>query len=325
MRRPVLRAVLLLAAFELAACRDSSGPDGPPLTHPALGEVSAALALSGRPHGVAASESGVFYISQIDGNSVTRGTVDSTSQAFSGSVDVGLTPAHVALDAAATTAYTADQSGNTVSVIDVATNTMVGSIALTDGGFNLAVLPNGSRLYATTASGTLHTIDTRGLAVIGTTDVGGGANGLTFHEASSTLYVSSIQESRITEIDTRTNAIIRTYGVSDGPQRIAVSTDGSALYIASQSVGLEILDLNTGRRAPVVGVDPGAVGLALSPDGEQVYVTNPPKGLVHIVDVASRLVVKVLSGLASPRNVAFAAWGTTAIVTGEGNEVYFIR
>jgi YVTN family beta-propeller protein len=139
------------------------------------------------------------------------------------------------------------------------------------------------------------------------------------------LYVSSISADQVTAIDMATDQIVRTYPVSGGPQRIAVHGAGDELYIASQAVGLEVLDLTTGTHTAVAGVGAGGVGLALSPDEQQLYVTRPPSGELIIVDRASRQVVKTLDGLSSPRNVAFTADGRVALVTGEGNVVYFIR
>jgi DNA-binding beta-propeller fold protein YncE len=109
------------------------------------------------------------------------------------------------------------------------------------------------------------------------------------------------------------------------PQRIAVNRTGNELYIASEAVGLEVLNLASGTHEPVSGVGVGAVGLALSPDEQVLYVTRPPAGELVIVDCVSRQVVKTLSFLSRPRNVAFAANGRVALVTGERGVVYFIR
>ena len=310
----------------LVGCGSSStSPNPSPVIHHPRGDINATLPLSGRPHGVAVADNGTFYISRIDVDSVTRGQVDSVTQVFTGSAAVGVTPAHVALTPDGQTAFTANQFGNTVSVIDVATNMDTTEIPLTDGGFNLLVSPNGQRLYVTTAAGVLHVIDVATLQVIDTVSVGAAANGLAIDAQAQRLYVSSISADHVTAIDMVTNQIIRTYDVAAGPQRIAVHAAGDELYIASQAVGLEVLNLNTGVHTPVPGVSPGAVGLALSPDEEQLYVTRPPAGELVIVNRANRQVVKVFDGLASPRNVAFADSGRVALVTGEGDVVYFLR
>lgn len=315
----------LLIVPTLFSCEgDGTGPEELPPTHP-LGNISVTLVLDGRPHGVAVAPSGTFYISRINDDSVTRGQVDSLTQEFTGSAAVGQTPAHVALTPDGLTAFTANQYGNSVSVVDVVTNRETGEIPLSDGGFNLLVSPDGNRLYVTTAAGVLHIINVATLEVIETVSVGEAANGLAIDADAQRVYVSSILADRVSAISTTTNQIERTYEVSEMPQRIAVNSTGDELYIASEAVGLEVLDLASGAHDSVPGVGDGAVGLALSPDEQVLYVTRPPAGELVIVDLASRQVLKTLSFLARPRNVAFAANGRVALVTGEGGVVYFIR
>ncbi|UCG88127.1 MAG: YncE family protein [Gemmatimonadota bacterium] len=315
---------LLLLPTMLSCDGNGTGPEELPPTHP-LGNIDATLELDGRPHGVAVASSGIFYISRIADDSVTRGQVDSLTEAFTGSAAVGDTPAHVALTPDGRTAFTADQYGNTVSVVDVVTNRQTHEIPLSDGGFNLLVSPDGNRLYVTTAAGILHIINVATLQVIETVSVGEAANGLAIDADAQRVYVSSIFANRVTAINTTTNQIERTYEVAEMPQRIAVNSTGDELYIASEEVGLEVLNLSSGAHTPVPGVGEGAVGLALSPDEEVLYITRPPAGELVIVDRGSRQVVKTFSFLARPRNVAFAVNGRVALVTGEGGVVYFIR
>lgn len=307
-----------------AACKGPSEPELPELTHP-TGERVSTLPLAGRPHGVAVASNGTFYVSQIDANAVTRGMLTRTDESFTGQVGVGAAPAHVALDAQAGAAYTANQFGNSVSVIDAATNALAGAIALPSGGFNLLVSPDGRRVWATTAGGTLHVIDMATRQVAATVSVGAAANGLAYDAHSGTLYVSSIATSTVTAVDVAEARVKRSYAVGGMPQRLALSPDGTELYIASEQHGLEILTLTTGAVATVSAVPPGTVGLALTPDGAHVYVTNPPAGRVYVVDRATRQLVRVHAGMGTPRNVAFDGVGATAIVTDETNRVHFIR
>ena len=319
--RMTLSFVALLGGV---ACKGASEPEGPKLTHP-TGDRIASLPLTGRPHGVAVAANGTFYVSQIDADRITRGAVTDSMQVFAGTVTVGSMPAHVALDPRAGAAYTTNQFGNSVSVVDAVANSLAGTIPLSSGGFNLLVSPDGSRVWATTAGGTLHVIDAATRQLVGSVSVGAAANGLAYDVRSKTLYVSSISSATITAIDAVGNGVKRTYPVGEMPQRLALSPDGAELYIASEAHGLQVLTLATGVVANVSVVPPGAVGLALSPDGVHLYITNPPAGQVYVVDRATRHLVRVHGGMVRPRNVAFNAEGTTAIVTDEGNLVHFIR
>jgi YVTN family beta-propeller protein len=211
-----------------------------------------------------------------------------------------------------------------MSIVDIASSATIATVPLSNGGFNVIADPGSSRVYVTTASGMLHVVDATTRAVVAQVQVGAASNGLALDRGRGLLYVSSISAGTVTVVNTTTNAIVTTFAVSGNPQRIALSADGMTLFIATEAVGLEILDVASGDHAGVAGVAPGAVGLALSPDGQKVYVTNPPAGLLQIVDVATHQVT-TLAQLARPRNVAFGLSGAVALVTGEGGVVYVIR
>ena len=311
-------------AILLTSCGLGTDPRPPQLTHP-TGDDVVFLVLGGRPHGVATATNGRFAISQIDGHQVTFGVIADGSQAFTSSASVGNTPAHVAINRAGTRAYTADQYGNTLSVVDVSTGDPLATVPLGGNGFNLLVSSTGQRVYVTTGNGLLHIIDAASNTSLEAIEVGAAANGLALHEPSGTLYVSSRDAARITAIDTDELAVIRMYSVSGSPQRIAISADNSELYIASEAVGLEILDVANGERTIVQAVEGAAVGLAQSPDAEEIWVTHPPLGLVTVVDRVSRVVKRTDEIGSSPRNVAFDLTGATAIISDEANRVYFVR
>jgi YVTN family beta-propeller protein len=324
--RPLTGALAIL--LTLGCGGGSTGPDlGNPSsgsnTHP-NGAIASTLSITGRPHGVAIASNGRFCVSQIDLASVTCGMLTAQSVTVQGAVTVGETPAHVALSADGTRAYTANQYGSSASVVDVSGQSLVGTVALPGQGFNVLADPGSSRVYVTTGSGMLEVIDAGTRTVVAQASVGAAANGLALDRTAGILYVSSISAGTVTAVNTSTNAVTRTYTVSANPQRIALSADGKTLYVANESSGLDILDVATGSRTIVSGVSPQAVGLALSPDGKVVYVTNPPQGKLQIVDLATQQVT-TLSGLGTPRNVAFGLSGAVALVTGEQNTVYVIR
>jgi len=328
---PLLLAVVPLLL--LAGCKGSTGPkERPrvvvlPATHP-TGQQLTVLALAGRPHGVSVAPTGIFYVSQIDNASVTKGELRGAGRdVLLGEAAVGTSPAHVAVNATATNAYSTDQGSGTLSIIDVAQNRRRASLQLQSGGFNLLAAPNGRHVYATTASGTLVVIATTATteSIVATLNVGGAANGLALDVANERLYVSSISAGTVTTIDTRTNAIVRTTTVGGRPQRLALTRDGTTLYIANEDLGLQRLTLATGGLMAFSGVARGVVGLALTPDGQQLYVTNPPAGRVEVVNVVSGAVVQTITAAIRPRNVTFDVRGTTALITDEANQLVLVR
>jgi len=317
-----MKRLSVIAAILLVGCRGSSPTEPVTATHPE-GVVATTLALSGRPHGVTIAPNGTFCVSQIDGNSVTCGTLTATTVQLGPVIPVGLTPAHVALDPSGKVAYTANQTGNSASIIDVDAAQVVATVPLGDGGFN--VTASRRRAYVTTAGGQVFIIDAQNRQAITNLPVGAAANGLALDTLASALYVSSRDAGTVTVINTSSNVVTRCIPVGTGALRVALSPDRKTLYVASEQSGAEIVNLSTGAVSSIPGVATGAVGLALSPDGGRLYIANPPGGLVQIVDPSSRTVLSTLTGLGRPRNVAFGASGATALVTDEDGRIIVIR
>jgi YVTN family beta-propeller protein len=142
------------------ACGGSSptgpGPGQPSTTHP-QGTITSTLTLSGRPRGVAIASSGRFCVSQIDGASITCGMLTATDVTLLGPILVDLQPAHVALSADGNLAYTANQYGNSLSVVNLGTSAVVATIPLPSNGFHVLADPGSARVYVTTSTGSSST------------------------------------------------------------------------------------------------------------------------------------------------------------------------
>jgi YVTN family beta-propeller protein len=79
---------------------------------------------------------------------------------------------------AAPFAYVANESSNTVSVIDTATNAVVATVTVGGLPLGVAVTPDGKHAYvANRANGTVSVIDTASNTVVATVTVGNGAGG----------------------------------------------------------------------------------------------------------------------------------------------------
>jgi YVTN family beta-propeller protein len=274
------------------------------------------------PYGLALAKTGKLYVAQIRADQLGR--IDLATLSYQGSTAVPGTPAHVAVNPAGTFAYTTNQTGATIGVVDLHSFSQVATIALTDGGFNLIMNAAGTRLYATTASGRLHVIDPATRTVLSSMAVGPAANGLAFSPNGATLYASSRDAGTVAAIDVATNTITAIYSVGGSPQRLAVSPDGTELYVATEGVGLGIVDLRNGTLSSVA-LPTGGYGVGLTPDAKQLFVTSPLAGTVTVIDRATRAIVRTIAGAGMPRNVAFQPGGCTAIVSDEMGRVLFIR
>ena len=324
--------------FGLAVLASCSSPTGEPgssygllasqsgtkPTHPA-GTVSAIAPLGGEPYGLAIDPAGDLLVAQVLADSVTRFALPGTTPVAAIFTGSSTGPVHVAINPASTTAYVVEQFANAVAVIDLATNAISTTIPLTNSGFNVAVAPNGQRVYASTANGQLFVIDATSNSVVDTLTVGSAANGFAFSPDGSVLYASSRDAGTVTAFRTSDDARLATYTVGGRPQRLAVAPGGARLYAANEDSGLSVVNIKKGTVLPSVNPIGSGYGLGITPDGAQLYLTDPLSGRLAIIDQKSLATVQILTLGGQPRNVAFDASGATGVVTDGFGRVILIH
>ena len=122
-------------------------------------------------------------------------------------------------------AYVTNTVADTVSVINTATNLVVGSpIAVGINPNGVAITPNGAFAYVTNyADGTVSVIDTATNSVVGSPIlVGDGPNVVAITPDGAYAYVPNTNEDTVSVIDTATNTVSATIGVGDGPIGVAI-------------------------------------------------------------------------------------------------------
>ncbi len=178
--------------------------------------------------------------------------------------------------------YTGNYDDDSVSVIDTATNQVVGApIPAGNGPYSMAVTPNGK-----------------------------------------TLYVAGEISEDLTAIDTQTNQPVGTIPLGIQTATIAISPDGTIAYVTNQEANnFVVVNLQTGQvvGAPVaVGEDPW--GVAFSPDGKTAYVPNESDNNVSVIDTQTRQVVGTIPVGEGPINVVFSPNGKIAYVNNYGGD-----
>ena len=130
------------------------------------------------------------------------------------------------------------------------------------------------------------------------------------------------------EIDMPSSALTgRTFGAASAfVTQSVVSPDGATLYVTVQNPALldgdiAAFDLFNGSGKPAM-TGAGGFGVAITPDGQELWAVGY-SGL-HITDLttgATRVVVTPVEG----RRIVFTPDGSTAVITGEGGGVVFVR
>lgn len=183
----------------------------------------------------------------------------------------GVPPQAPALPGAAATSsrdrvYTADQTSNTVSVIDAGTNTLLGTIALGDPRPNvLGALYNKQ-------------IDVHGLG---------------FSPDGALLDVVSVTSNAVTIIETATNRVRGTVYLGRAPHEGFFTPDNKELWVAVRGEGyVSVIDPVALRETQRIPTTEGVAMIAFRPDGKVAFVNSSRTAELTVVDVASHIVLK---------------------------------
>jgi YVTN family beta-propeller protein len=225
---------------------------------------------------------------------------------------------------AAPLAYTANYEGNSVSVINTATNAVVGKpIPVGKGPASVAVTPDGKRAYVTNfTSGDVSVIETaKGEALPGTIKVGEGPEAIAISPDGKTAYVADLEGDEVIEINLQTNLVVREFSGIVEPVGIAVAPDGKSVWVTSRKEN-DVWVLDPARLEPIgkpipVGLEPQAV--IFSPDGKTAYVSDTNSEEVSTIDTATHLVGGFKAG-AVPWGLAITPDGKKLFVANNGDD-----
>jgi len=242
--------------------------------------------------------------------------------------------------------YTSDQFSNTVSVIDPASNRLLGVIRLGDPTpANLSPLYRGQLLVhgmgfspdhrtllaVAIGSNSVSFIDTGTNAVKHTAYVGRSPHEAFFTPDGREVWVSIRGENSILVLDAQTYKETARIEVPNGPGMTIFSPDGAYAYVCS-SFSPETVVIQTKDRAIVGRVkqeSPFSPDIAATPDGKQVWLTLKDVGRTMVFDAHPPFaVLKVLNTgpITNHVNIARTAAGQFAYVTVGGlNQVKVFR
>lgn len=193
-------------------------------------------------------------------------------------------------------------TGDSISVVAPQTNTVVASVAVSNGPTDVSFNPQDTRLYVTHQPGNLvSVIDATNNTVLTTVPLSFSPISSVVSRDGSALYVSdySFSGALVAVFDTRSNTLLRRMPVGNRSTGIAITPDGRSLVVANDlSSTVSVIDTATDAvREPVAvssagpfdgafitpdksatGASPtggGTVSLSLSGGGTLCRVTSP--------------------------------------------------
>jgi YVTN family beta-propeller protein len=223
--------------------------------------------------------------------------------------------------AAAPFAYIPNYGGDSVTVLDTATNTVTATVPVGSNPYAVAVSPDGSTVYVTNSNGvtSISVINATSNTVTATVRVGALPMGVAVSPDGSTVYVANWGENTVWVINTASNTHTATVSGMDRPSGVAVSPDGSTAYTSNSDGTVSVINATSNTITATIHLgslnDVVTPAIAVSPDGSMVYVTSSVNGVVFVINAASNTVTATVNVGDDPYAVAVSPDGSTVYVT----------
>lgn len=270
-----------------------------------------------------------------------RGVLSITAAAISMMLSVGAARAQSVklFQNAVGSVYTADEIGNSISMINLATG-QVTIVATTISPHNVQVTADGVRLLAVgdtlgasgeqahgkiphgmKAAGTLLLFSTASLDAgpMASLVVGDHPAHVVIEKDGARAFVTLSGENALAIIDLKRNAIVRKIATGRYPHGLRISPNGGAAYVANvddESVSvIDTVSLTETAKIPV-GKSPVQVGF--TPDGMRAYVSLRDENKVAVIDTKSRSVIARIDVGRNPIQVHATADGRFVYVANQG-------
>jgi YVTN family beta-propeller protein len=215
--------------------------------------------------------------------------------------------------------------GDDLAIVDVATNTVTGTLTLPAGSgpAGVAFSLNGQRACIANYGGnTVSIVDVTNDAVLTTIPAGTSPQNAVFTADGSTLYVVSSGDNSVLVIDATTYTTEATITVGQFPIGIALTPDGSALYVANSAFGattVSVISTATNTVTATITVGDTPTDIRLSPDGSLAYVSNNVSNTVSVINTATNTVTATIPVGSGPSNMAMHPDGSELYVSHSGD------
>jgi YVTN family beta-propeller protein len=216
----------------------------------------------------------------------------------------------------------ANKQEASLSIIDLVSGKLVGTVPTGDGPHEVAVTSDGrfavvANYGAQTPGNSLTVVDLRARSVVRTIDLGEyrRPHGIVVLPGDSLLTVTS-EMSRNAVIVSLAGEVRTAIPTSaQGSHMVAVTGDGKRGYTANVGSGsITELDLEKGMPLRSLPVAMRTEGVGVTPDGREVWVGSNDANTVTIIDTRTWKPVDTLPAAGLPYRIAISPDGRTAVV-----------
>ena len=232
------------------------------------------------------------------------------------------------------TAYVSSEKDDALTMIDLATLTVKGTIPTCKRGRHLQLTPDRKLMLACTESGVADLIDPATNKSVRRVPLGDDPEAFDLSPDGKTIYVSAEDSGEAVFIDFETGKKKLAVKIGAEPEGVKVSADGKVLYVTSEVASMvHAIDTATGKVIKNIKVDKRPRRMAITPDGKELWVTCELGSSISILSTADHTVAATLKFQVkgaraqdiSPVGLQMSRDGKRAFVAlGRANHVAFV-
>jgi YVTN family beta-propeller protein len=183
---------------------------------------------------------------------------------------------------------TADQASNTLSLIDVATNEVYGTIKTGSQPHHVVASPDGKELWVSLyGENRLQVFDAGTLDEVASVDVGGSNDDLVFDPAGKRVYVSLGSADAVAVVDVGARKLVKTVKVERTPHGVRTSPDGAVLLVTNTADNtVSVIGLQPEAEVKTtIKTGPNPFEVYISDDSKTAYVSNFLGDSISVLDL----------------------------------------
>ncbi|BBX19541.1 hypothetical protein CRI77_14385 [Mycolicibacterium duvalii] len=215
--------------------------------------------------------------------------------------------------------WVADETGNSLTVLDTATNTVATTLTGIQAPHNVQVGTDPGTVYATSADSSLvAAIDAESYKVIATARTGPHPAHV-IDAPNGKVYVANSEDGTVSVFRRQNLEPMGRIEVGGMPHGLRAAADGSVIVVANHSAGaLDVIDAGSDSVRFSVPVGDGPAQVAVSADGRFAYTGTTEPAAVVKVDLTARKIVGSAPVSAPPVQVFLTPDDATVVSADQG-------
>ena len=219
------------------------------------------------------------------------------------------------LDITGVALYVGNTKSNSVSVIDLGTNTIVKNITVGYSPHDIKISGDQQVVYTTDIdSGTVSIFNATTNTLINQITTGGAVHGIAIF--NDTLYVGDVYGRKVLVI--KDNAIKEEIKVGHGPEYMEIRPDGKVLYVANSLTSISVVDLADNK--VIKDIDSGIIphGLSFTKDGSRLFIVDMHNSTLSVIDAQKHELINTIPVGKNPEYVELSPHDTVGYVANLG-------